>query len=151
MSGDEALTLVGVELPLDQAETNRREMTALASRLGEWALLLKLVNGFLRDDVVKFRRPLSSAIVAVNGRLDAKGLVAFDAREGGDRSKAVALTIGVSLERLDGLGRGRFEELGIFPEDAHIPIGVVERLWRETGRVDQFETEDLLRRLTNSY
>jgi hypothetical protein len=34
-------------LSADQVATQRRELNALAGRVGKWALLLKLVNGFL--------------------------------------------------------------------------------------------------------
>jgi hypothetical protein len=121
MRGSEALELIenGLPAPL----TQRRELTALAARLGEWPLLLKLVNGFLRDRVLQLKQSLPSAIVAANKRLDEKGFIAFDARNDSERTKAVALTIGVSLELLDPRGRERFAELGIFAEDAHVPIG----------------------------
>jgi hypothetical protein len=42
---------------------------ALAARLGEWPLLLKLVNGFLRER----RQALPVAIAAASKRLDEKG------------------------------------------------------------------------------
>jgi hypothetical protein len=77
------------------------------------------------------RQSLPSAIAAANKRLDEKGFTAFDARNETERTKAVALTIGVSLELLDPAGRKRFAELGIFPDDAHVPIGIVEHLWRD--------------------
>jgi hypothetical protein len=47
-------------MPLSQ----RRELNALAARLGEWPLLLKLVNGFLRDRVVNHGQALPLAIRA---------------------------------------------------------------------------------------
>jgi hypothetical protein len=47
MRGSEALELIEKGLPAPS--TQRRELMALAARLGEWPLLLKLVNGFLRD------------------------------------------------------------------------------------------------------
>jgi WD40 repeat protein len=144
MQGGEALTLIAAGLPQDQVRT--RELAALAARLGEWPLLLKLVNGFLRDRTVN-GQALPLAIAGVNRRLDAKGLVAFEARNEVHRTNAVARTIGVSLELLDDLSRDRFAELGIFPEDAYIPIGIVERLWSETGHLDDDETEDLLSKL----
>jgi hypothetical protein len=128
----------GIAGPLDS--TTRTD--GACSSLGEWPLLLKLVNGFLRDRVIKLRQSLPSAIAAANQRLDEKGFKAFDARNETERTKAVALTIGVSLELLDHAGRDRFAELGIFPEDAHIPIGIVEHLWRD--HLDKIETEDLL-------
>ena len=69
------------------------------------------------------------------------------ARDETDRTKAVARTIGVSLDLLSEPERARFGELGIFPEDADIPIGVVARLWAATGGLEDFETEDLLSKL----
>jgi hypothetical protein len=140
MRDSEALELIAKRLR--DPSTQRRELTALAARLGEWPLLLKLVNRFLCDRV-RLKRPLPSAIAAVNKRLDEKGLVAFDARNETERTNAVALTIGVSLELLDNSGRDRFAELGVFAEDAHVPIGIVQHLWRD--HLDEIETENLLR------
>jgi hypothetical protein len=65
---------------------------------------LKLVNGFLRDRVLKYRQPLSLALLGANAWL---GLVAFDARKRANAPKAVARTIGVSLELLDNGQRAR--------------------------------------------
>ena len=67
--------------------------------------------------------------------LDVKGLLAFDAAREGDRAKAVALTMSVSLDLLDGAQQQRFEELAVFPEDTDIPLGVVSRLWRMSSGV----------------
>jgi WD40 repeat protein len=142
MKDDEALTLLAWGLG-DQAASQRLELGKLARRLGEWPLLLKIVNGFLRDRLTT-GQSLREAVVGVNKRLDAKGLVAFDAHNDADRNKAVARTIGVSLESLDPSTHARFNELGIFPEDAEVPIGIVSKLWAETGSLKEFEAEDLL-------
>src|SRR5262249_44985737 len=69
------------------------------------------------------------------------------ARNPADRSKAVSDTVGASLELLDGDQRARFGELGIFPEDTDLPLGILSRLWANTGKLDEFESEDLLVRL----
>jgi hypothetical protein len=122
-------------------------LETLAARLGEWAQLLKLVNGFLLDNLVKSRQPLASGIVGVNLRLDKWGLVSFDARNDSDRAKAIAKTIGVSLELLSEAERDSFAELAVFPEDVDIPICIAARLWAKTGGFDGIDTEDLLRRL----
>ena len=106
--------------------------------------LLKLVNGFLRDRVLKNGQPLGEAVKGVNRRLDQKGLVAFDQRNEADRAGAIARTIGVSLDLLDPADRVRFSELAVFPEDADVPIGVVARLWAKTGSIDEIDAEDLL-------
>jgi hypothetical protein len=134
MKQDEALGLLAWGLPPDQIATQAVELGKLAARLGEWAaLLLKLVNGFLRNRVADTRQPLVRAIAGVNQRLDAKGLSAFDASDEIDRTKAVARTMDVSLELLKEDNRSRFGELGVFPEDANVPVGIVACLWqRET-------------------
>jgi hypothetical protein len=144
MSNEEALKLLAWELPLDQTSARTLELSKLVKRLGEWPLLLKLVNGFLRDRVLKSRQPLWDAVVGVDKRLDDRGLVVFDARNPADRSKAVSNTVGASLELLDSNQRARFGELGIFPEDIDVPLGVVSHFWAETGSLDEFETEDLV-------
>src|SRR5262245_43751785 len=148
MQEHEAEALLAGGLPQEQVMAQRRELGELAGRLGEWALLLKLVNAFLRDRVAK-QQALERAIVEVNKRLDSKGLVAFDARNETDRTKAVARTIGVSLHLLDEAKQARFGELGIFPEDADVPIDIVARFWAETGGFGPAETEDFLNELSN--
>jgi hypothetical protein len=85
----------------------------------------------------------------VNVRLDSKGLVAFDARNETDRTKAVARTIAVSLDLLDEARQVRFGELGVFPEDADVPVGIVARFWAETGGLEASETEDFLNELSD--
>jgi WD40 repeat protein len=144
MQPDEALKLLAGGLPQDQTAAQKPALDALAARLGEWAQLLRLVNGFLRDRVLKARQPLDQAIAGVNKRLDEKGLRAFDARNEAGRSNAVAITIGVSLDLLSESERARFAELAVFPEDVDVPIGVAARLWAKTGGLDETETEDLL-------
>jgi hypothetical protein len=147
MTDREALQLLAWGLPQDQAASQVIELRKLVVRLGEWPLLVKLVNGFLRDRVTKSRQHLSEALPGVNKRLDEKGLVAFDARNPVSRSNAVSRAIGVSLELLDEDRRQRFGELAVFPEDTDIPLGIVARLWGEAGGLDDVETEDLLAEL----
>jgi len=147
MQAGEALSLIAAGLPENQIAPERASLARLAARLGEWPQLIKIVNGFLRDRAVRANESLPAAISGANRRLDAKGLVAFDPRNETDRAKAIARTIGVSLELLTGAECARFVELGVFPEDADIPIGVVARLWAAAGGLEDFETEDLLGRL----
>jgi WD40 repeat protein len=149
MAVKEALSLLSWSLPEDQTAAQTQALSDLAQRLCEWALLLKLVNGFLQDRVIKNHEALSQAIVGVNRRLDVKGLTAFDAKNEAERARAVAKTIGVSLELLDDGERARFAELAVFPEDVDVPLGIVSRLWSETGQLDDVDTEDLLQRLQN--
>jgi WD40 repeat protein len=147
MQASEALELLSAGLPAYQVAGERANLKKLAARLGEWAQLLKIVNGFLRDRVVRARQPLSAALVGANKGLDAKGLVAFDPRDDSDRTKTIARTIEISLDLLSEAERARFGELAVFPEDAEIPASIVARLWTATGGLPDFETEAVLSRL----
>ena len=144
MRPSEATALVGYGLP-GGCEDLLRE---LAARLGEWALLLTLVNAALRDRVTVGGQPLAAAIAYVNKALTRRGLTAFDARDSTARHQAVAKTIDLSIERLDAGERARFVELAVFPEDTAIPLATVERLWSRTGRLDEIDTENLCERLS---
>ncbi len=143
MRKDEALLLLIIELPAEQVIGLHDEFIALAARLGEWPQLLGIINGFLRR-AVKNRQPLAQAVAGVNQRLTDKGLRAFDAAKETDRTRTIAYTIRVSLDPLDAESQARFGELGIFPEDIDVPVGVVARLWNETGGIDSYLVEDLL-------
>ena len=147
MKGKEARELLASGLPKEQILVQTKEVSDLAGRLGEWAQLLKLVNGFLRERVNEGGERLQSALADANARLTEEGLVTFDAGEEGDRSKAIAYTINLSLELLDEKQHERFAELAAFPEDADIPIGIVARLWRETAGLSESQTKDLLIKL----
>jgi WD40 repeat protein len=147
MKGQEALELLSRGLPEDQVIAERARLQAISARLGEWPLLLTLVNGFLRERVIRGGEPLVRSIEGVRRRLEARGVVAFDARDAEARNVAVARTIGVSLELLAPTERDRFRDLAVFPEDADVPIGIIARLWREVSDLDEIDTEDLLQRL----
>jgi WD40 repeat protein len=150
MQPSEARALLEWDLPKDQATTQVRELGELSTKLHDWAQLLKLANGFLRDRVVKYRQPLSGAILEARKRLVAKGLPAFDdpkAKDYEGRHKSVAAAIGLNLDLLGPDKRDRFGELAVFPEDADIPIGIVARLWAGDGGLDEFATLDLLTEL----
>ncbi|MET0650284.1 MAG: TIR domain-containing protein [Pyrinomonadaceae bacterium] len=139
----EALALLGASLP----DGGEQTLAALAARLGEWPLLLKLVNGALRDRVLGAGQPLPNALAYVNKGLDRRGLTFFDARDAASREQAVAQTLGISFERLSAADRARYGELAVFPEDVDIPLAALEKLWRLTGGLDDLDTEELCDRL----
>jgi hypothetical protein len=58
MRSGEARALLSGGLPRDQVIARSKELSDLAGRLGEWAQLLKLVNGFLRERVIDGRESL---------------------------------------------------------------------------------------------
>lgn len=149
MQQDEATALLaaGLEQPLLQDGTLSRELKELASRLGEWPLLLRLVNSALRNRIENDRQSLRDAVNWVNKALSKRGLTFFDASNPEERTQAVAKTIGVSVDLLNDEQRQRYSELAIFPEDVEIPLDTLEKLWAKTGGLDVFDTEELCSRL----
>jgi len=145
MHAQEATSLLGSGLP----GADPWALADLAARLGEWPLLLKLVNGMLRDRVLRAHDTLPSAVGHVSRLLDKRGLKAFDARDPVQRHDAVSATIESSVVRLSADERARFDELVVFREDADIPLDVVKLLWRRTGNLDDFESELLLQNLVS--
>jgi WD40 repeat protein len=133
MRADEAVSLVGFGL----APGLEEELTALAARLGEWPLLLKLVNATLRERAVHRGQPLAQAIAYVHHALDRKGLTFYD----------VASTLDLSIAQLAPDEQARFYELAVFPEDVDISLDVLARFWSRTGKLDEFDTELVCDRL----
>ncbi|HKU73078.1 MAG TPA: NB-ARC domain-containing protein [Pyrinomonadaceae bacterium] len=149
MQQDEATTLLAAGL--NQIDLNdprlRCELRELASLLGEWPLLLRLVNSALRNGIENENQSAHEAIGWINKALDKRGLTYFDAHNSEARHQAVARTIGVSLDLLSPADRERYGELAIFPEDVEIPLAALERLWGKTGGLDDFGTQELCSRL----
>src|SRR6185436_3724482 len=121
----EAVRMLGARLP-DGAGVDLRR---LATRLGEWPLLLKIVNRQLRELIQQDGLSLELALKEVKEALDAEGLTVFDRDDFESRGQAVARTVGTSLRRLSGEEAGQFEQLAIFPDDKDIPLRVLEKLW----------------------
>jgi len=144
MRGDEAAALVGFGLPSGREDALR----TLATRLGEWPLLLKLVNSALRERALHRGQPLDAALAYVNTALDKRGLTFFDAQNAGSRHQAVAMTLGLSIAQLSADEQARFDELAVFAEDVEIPLDILARYWSATGGLDEFDTETLCDRLS---
>ena len=127
------LLAIGLDHNLDttEIEANMQGLNALAEKLGEWALLLRLANRLLRDetDPQGGGCNLTKALDTVTGIYEEVGLQAFDTGEMQSRNSAAALSISVSLNRLSEKEVGRYEELALYPEDEHIPIHTILRLW----------------------
>jgi len=145
MQQSEALQLLATGLGAGQEHLG--SLRSLATRLGEWPLLLRLANAVLRERVRFRNQPIDAALDYAQKALDKRGLTAFDIRNPSVREQAVAKTVGVSLELLSEHERFRFVELAIFPEDTNIPLATVAQLWRATGGLDNFDAEDLCSRL----
>ncbi|MFC4055569.1 NB-ARC domain-containing protein [Actinomadura syzygii] len=127
--------------PLDPS--SHRDLLLLT---GRWPLLLSLVNGVLRD---RIETGLPAARVArdVAARLRAAGPAALDLDDRGSRQRAVRATVEYSLETLGEGFRDRYLELGVFAEDALVPLDAVTALWGATGGLAPDECDALAARL----
>ena len=119
----EGLSLLRLGLP----PGSYARLAQLVRRLGEWPLLLKLVNGQLRKLVQDLS--LEEALNEIEEDLNTQGVVAFDQDDREERNRAAARTLEVSLDRLSSEERDLYERLSIFPEDADVPLTSLERLW----------------------
>src|SRR5207237_558283 len=126
--------------------TEMLALRALVARLGEWALLVKLANGVLRDRVGR-GEALANALAYLNKALDRRGLTAFDAENAQARNAAVSATLRVSFDLLRAEQYARYQEVAVFPEDVDIPLIALQKLWSATGELDDFETEELCQTL----
>ena len=142
-----ALLALGLDQTSFEDEGLSRELKGLASRLGEWPLLLRLVNGALRHGIENDNQLPRNAVTWVDKLLSTRGLTSFDAENPEYREQAVSLTIGVSLDLLKAKERERYGELAIFPEDVDVPVATLEKMWGTTGGFDEIATELLCKRL----
>ncbi|MEW5958405.1 MAG: NB-ARC domain-containing protein, partial [Chloroflexota bacterium] len=142
MQRNEAVKLLGVGLP----STTPAMLQALAARLGEWPLLLKLTNSTLRERI-DLGLSLDQALAEVNAELTELGLIAFDAQKPAERDQAIATTLRVSFTLLNEAERARYGELAIFPEDIDIPLVTLEKFWNVTGGLKPILVKRLCRRL----
>jgi WD40 repeat protein len=146
MPDDEARSLLSANLPGADTPAVRAKLSALADRLGNWPQMLGIANGWMRDRVAK-GETLRDALAHFERRLSARGLTGFDPKDETQRNRAIRACVDASLEDLAAEERDRFGELSILPEDEDVPLSVIEALWRETGGIDAFDTDDLVRRL----
>jgi WD40 repeat protein len=100
----------------------------LAGKLGEWPILLKLVNAQLREEYHEGLSP-SEAFRIVEDALGKLGLTAFDREDEEARNLAVRRTVEASLQRLSSEDRKRYAQLAVFAEDENIPLTVLQLLW----------------------
>jgi WD40 repeat protein len=146
MKLSEASELLCQNLRPDMVRGKTKDFNDLAERLGNYPLLLGAVNGVLRKQMAKPNQTMTDALSYVNERLDARGLSAFDSKNPQERHEAVTTTFDVSLDFLDNDDGERYLQLGIFPEDARVPVNVLAALWN----CSEIDAEDLCERLHNA-
>jgi WD40 repeat protein len=145
MRANEAFSLIAASLQGADLPAARVRLAALADRLGAWAQMLSIANGWLRGRT-ELKEPLLKAIAEFEGRLNKKGLTAFEPKDETQRNRAIRACVEASLEDLEEDELGRLGELAILPEDENVPLGVIEALWAERGGLDEDQTDDLVRR-----
>ena len=145
MKTGEAVELLssGLEAKTDEKET----LNDLAEKLGEWALILKITNGVIKERVER-EQTLAQALDHVYKVLDKRGIFGLNLKTStDDRREAAQTTLDLSLESLDDEDRKRAIELAIFPEDVNIPLLTVTQLWNVNADLDDLDTEELCERL----
>ncbi|HKR60404.1 MAG TPA: NB-ARC domain-containing protein, partial [Pyrinomonadaceae bacterium] len=141
----EALLGAGFEKYTD-LPTVRNEVNALAERLGEWPLLLKLANGALRNRIAN-GDSFGDALEFIKDDLEENGLTTFDSEIEEERNRAVSATLGVSFKLLKESDLARFNELAVFPEEVEIPFATVEKFWSATSGLSRVNSQKLCERL----
>lgn len=142
MQPQEALELLGMGL----SNYDVRDLQTLTARLGEWPILLNLVNARLNERL-QGGQSLPDALSYIDRVLEKNGVTAFDIKDSSERNKAIGTTLGLSLELLDENEKARFLELAVFPEDVKLPLDTLIKYWRQTGNWDDIGTEQLCERL----
>lgn len=132
----------GLRPPIERA--TERELLDLARG---YPLLLRLINRRLADDLRAPGGSIGSAAAEAVRRLREDGRHALDVADDQARESAVAATIDYSLGVLTSGDQERFRELGVFSEDAEVPVRVVGMLWKDTAGLTQVETATLCDRL----
>src|SRR3954454_2491675 len=102
MASKEATELLRSGLPAGESG----EIEILAARLGEWPLLLKLVNRQLKEFIDKDGLPLEKALQEVKEALDEEGFEAFSLYDQKSLSAAASRTLLVSIRRLSDKDQG---------------------------------------------
>ncbi|WP_182607750.1 NB-ARC domain-containing protein [Streptomyces alkaliphilus] len=122
---------------------------------GHWALLLRLTNRLIFQQVSTGRDPVETA-EEVLAELRARGPVGVDhLNEVGvldiddprQRAGAVGVTIKASTDLLPPGGFERYAELSIFPQGDPVPVKFVLLLWKETAGTPPGEAHRLIDRL----
>lgn len=118
MTDPEAFALL--RFGLEDRITRSEDVADILARSGRWPLLLRLLNGSLRDEMLRVGRSAGDALAFVLRFL----------QEGGPaRDQQISAAIEASLGRLEStVSQGaleRFRKLSIFPEEVQIPVDPV--------------------------
>lgn len=146
MVAEDAVRLLSANLPMAGDPAVQRRLTALARRLGCWAQMLSIANGWIAGRIRR-KEKLGDAVDRFEARLEQHGLTTFDPQDETERNRAIRACLEASLEDLSTDELVRLGELAILPEDEAISFEVIEALWAETGSLDEDQVDGLLGRL----
>ncbi|NYI07570.1 NB-ARC domain-containing protein [Allostreptomyces psammosilenae] len=149
MTPEQARALLTLELASLPAEV----VDGLLQATGRWALLLRLTNRQITEQVATGADPVVAA-QRILDQLRAAGPAAVDEPASAWnlddprlRNQAVEASIQAAATLLPPGGADRFMELGIFAEDEPIPVSAVALLWRATSSLSEEQTRALCRGL----
>ncbi|MFC9589880.1 NB-ARC domain-containing protein [Streptomyces sp. NPDC056944] len=135
-----------------------RTVRELLAVTGRWALLLRLTNRLIADQVASGADPAAvlNAADAVLRNLRTSGPAAadptaapLDLDDPQRRALAVRATVEAATTLLPPGGAARLAELGVFAEDEAVPISLIARLWHSTGGLSEAESRTLCGRLNS--
>ncbi|MEU8136726.1 NB-ARC domain-containing protein [Streptodolium elevatio] len=124
MNSEEARHMLSEHVP----GLSREAADRMTEAVGCWPVLLHLLSGSLRQRVGR-GQDADAAARDAGRRLRTQGPAVFDAARPTDRSQAVAATVTASLDLLTPPQRERYADLAVFPEDAEIPVEMLDLLW----------------------
>ncbi len=134
-------------------------MRGLLEQTGRWPQPLRLINKILTEEsrlhaeinpvawdlLQRIRRAGTLYLDQLTGTADQR----LDVTDPDQRSRAIRATIEASTGLLPTASRARLEELGVFAEDATVPLELVGRLWRAASSLDQRASDTLCARLAD--
>ncbi|TVR25446.1 MAG: hypothetical protein EA396_00075, partial [Anaerolineaceae bacterium] len=134
----ESVALLGAGLDgLDPLRLER-----IAKRLGDWALLLEIANGQLRERVGVAGDTPERALDWLERLLDKRGITGIKRDDEEARKRDAAGVLGGTLGLLDDDARERLCDMVVFKDDENVPLSSVGALWG----LDEFDTEDMVLR-----
>jgi WD40 repeat protein len=140
MTTAESIDVLAAAFPAGAVPQAR--LAALASRLGEWPLLMNLAAGMIRVRL-DYGDSAEGALAYVERLLDKYGVTAFDPDEAEQRDEFVRKTVAASRDQLSPADSRRFLDLAIFPEEIAIPMATLARAWD----LDDVDTQRCAQRL----
>lgn len=139
---------------LPWAETDAVRLRELAIQLGEWPLLLNIMGAALRKEIID-GASLTGALEYITGGLQTEGFEAFDqssaATRTAQRNRNLNASVSLSLRRYTPEEQQRLFELSIFPDDTDVPVVVAYKLWGQTGKMERFAAQKLMRNFNGPF